>query len=232
MSVRIRDCKNVYVSGLLVYCACCRRVIGHIDSTKYLLKDVRLMYFVPLFEETISGTQFICIRAAERGPVKRKHVSNDWYDIYDEPLYKKSRYSHVQSVICAHVRVEKNELIQESDGTEVSRPTNFANFIYDSSDDTEFFSDFEDDFLDEYYSDSDSDLEGIGESDHEFSRVSFSSETLAFDRSTLTLSRSSTPLVSQDEDFALNSSQAMPVGKCCFFLFFFSFLLKHDVISL
>lgn len=209
VNVRVSDCKNIFVSGSLIFCACCRRVIGHIDFGEYLLRDVRLMYFVPLYDEVASGMQLIYVRATERGPIKRKHVLSDWFDIYEEPLNKRVKYSCVQSVICARMHMTNNEMIRGSDNTEFFQPINFEDIIYESSDDSD--SDSEGSLLEEYYSDSDEEIE----SDHESrSSVSFSADTLLYDPQMFPSSRPSTPMLSLDSNFPPLVYHSMPVGKC------------------
>lgn len=84
--MRIRDCKNVYVSGSLLFCRNCKRVIGYVDwNDIYVLKDVRLLYVVPIEVRPMDGKQFIYFRLLDHGPQKRKCE----IDIYSEPPFKK-----------------------------------------------------------------------------------------------------------------------------------------------
>lgn len=63
--MRVRDCKNVFVSGVLLFCGHCRRVIGVVDGQICLLKEVRLVFFVPIDVEGTDETKFMLVRAVE-----------------------------------------------------------------------------------------------------------------------------------------------------------------------
>lgn len=153
--MRLRDCKNVYVSGSLLFCCNCRRVIGYVSGIGiYALKDVRLLYFVPIDKTVSDKEQVVLFRILEHGPLKRK---SDKVELCDEPPYKKLKFDNTHSVIVMRARVERDEplyLPAEVDQAVFIPPDDM---IYDSSDEIESLSELEADFedLEDYGSSSD-----------------------------------------------------------------------------
>lgn len=132
----------MYTSGSLMFCGNCRRVIGYIDYDKIcVLKDVRLLYFVPIDARVIVDKQIMLFRVLEHGPVKRKLAA---VDLCDGPPCKKFKFDNTRSVIVMRVRVEEDESLivqNEDDRPAFIRPLNLPDLIYDPTDEVGFLSD-------------------------------------------------------------------------------------------
>lgn len=153
--MRLHECKNVYVSGSLVFCRSCRRVIGFdVMYGNCILRDVRLLYFVPM-DFMINFDKFIMLtRISDHGPMKRKQLMSD---LSVEPPSKKSKFDNTQSVIVYRMRVQDEAPLFSSLDLE-SDPPVIVDIVYDSEDDDEIPTEldyYDDDYeLESYDSDS------------------------------------------------------------------------------
>lgn len=137
-------------------------MIGYIEGDTCVLKDIRPIYFVP-YDGSVGDTRFVLVRATENGPVKRKHVMCDLFDLFEEPPNKKSKFDQLQNLVVNRVYIESEDLHCDDDPLAIFHPMTPADFEYDSEDEAETSSEFEEDGI-EFFgvdsgSDSDCDLE-------------------------------------------------------------------------
>lgn len=97
LCVRLRECRNVRIVGSLLFCDYCETIIGYVNvDGACVLKDVRLLFFVPIDSVASADEQVVLFRILERGPMKRRCVTDD---LSDEPPFKKLKFDKTRSVI-------------------------------------------------------------------------------------------------------------------------------------
>lgn len=108
------------MSGSLVFCSSCRRVVGYIvGGGNFKLKDARISFFVPIESGLNGDKQTVFFRVIDHGPTKRKCST---INLIDEPLNKKFKIDNTQSVIVMRMRAEIDEhsraLVRDDDDIE------------------------------------------------------------------------------------------------------------------
>lgn len=134
-------------------------MIGHIsDKETYILKDVRLLYFVPMDLQTTPDKQIVLFRILERGPVKRRCSE---IDVNDEPPNKRFKFDNTRSVIVMRAHVEKDEPLHPEYDQSVFIQQLGIDLMDSSSSETETLSEFGADILelDDYESSLGSELD-------------------------------------------------------------------------
>lgn len=116
------------IVGSLLFCDYCKRIIGYVNvDGACVLKDVRLLFFVPIDSVASADEQVVLFRILERGPMKRRCVTDD---LSDEPPFKKLKFDNTRSVIGLRARIEDDEPLQyECDQSVFFPPLDFVEAI-------------------------------------------------------------------------------------------------------
>lgn len=134
------------MGGSLLFCSSCKRVIGYADwNDIHVLKDVRLLYVVPIEVRTMDEKQFTYFRLLDHGPQKRKCE----IDIYSEPPFKRFKFDNTHSVIVMRARVERDESLEAPDFVDLMAPDEI---FYDSETESAYE-------MEDYIGSSDSDFD-------------------------------------------------------------------------
>lgn len=108
MNTDVAKCKSITVSGSLIYCAQCRRIIGYVDERNIAhLQNVRLLRYEPLSVNINGGKRVQFMSVSENN--KRKY-SVDMFDLMEEPSAKRRRIEQDLTVMRLGVDYDVNDI--------------------------------------------------------------------------------------------------------------------------